>query len=154
MTNKPGARLTPDQRKEQILDAAARLLAEYGREGFNMSDLACSLGVTRPLLYHYYPNTQALLGAVVEREYARIYTLTALEDSATGRQRTSKEAIASFFEYTKNTPPALRALSFQVQLLPTRVQQTVREVCDALHRRTLEYLGIPATELKLTLCAG
>jgi TetR/AcrR family transcriptional repressor of mexCD-oprJ operon len=44
-----------------ILDAAARVLAEQGKQA-SMTDVAAAAGVARATVYRYFPSRQALLG--------------------------------------------------------------------------------------------
>lgn len=50
-----------------IVDAAARLLAADGIEGFSMRKLGAALGVDPMAIYHHLPNKRAVVAAVVER---------------------------------------------------------------------------------------
>lgn len=61
-------RLTPAERREQIIEAAITFFSEYGFEG-RTRDLSQRVGVTQPLLYKYFPTKRAL----VEEVYARVY---------------------------------------------------------------------------------
>lgn len=63
---KPVLRRTHSEREQQILDIAARLFLERGFEGMSLSDLAREAGVTRNLVYHYFPNKGALFEAVLD----------------------------------------------------------------------------------------
>lgn len=69
-TTTPGARartrLTPEARRRQLLDVAARLITERGVDGLQMSDLAAAAGVTRPVVYRYFENRAAVLVGVME----------------------------------------------------------------------------------------
>lgn len=51
-----------------ILAAAERLLRREGLEGFSMRKLARPLGTTAMALYRYFPNKDALLDALVDRQ--------------------------------------------------------------------------------------
>lgn len=46
--------------------AAAALLDEGGVDALQMTDLAVSAGVTRPVVYRFFPNRQALIVAMLE----------------------------------------------------------------------------------------
>jgi AcrR family transcriptional regulator len=60
------ARLAPEARRAQLLAAAAALLDEGGVDALQMTDLAVSAGVTRPVVYRFFPNRQALIVAMLE----------------------------------------------------------------------------------------
>jgi AcrR family transcriptional regulator len=53
-------RLSPDLRKQLIIEEATRFFAEHGFEG-STPDLARRLGITQPLLYRYFTNKDDLI---------------------------------------------------------------------------------------------
>jgi len=59
-------RLWADDRKQQILRVAARLLSERGVDGLRIPDVAAAAGVTRPVVYRHFPNRQAILMDLLE----------------------------------------------------------------------------------------
>jgi AcrR family transcriptional regulator len=66
-------RLPPDARRQQLLDLTARLLTEQGAARFEIKELARIAGVTRPVVYRFFPTVLELIGAVLvdfERELA------------------------------------------------------------------------------------
>ncbi|MBZ0188918.1 MAG: TetR/AcrR family transcriptional regulator [Candidatus Obscuribacterales bacterium] len=50
-----------DQKKLEILDAAAEMFAERGFDGTSISAIVKRCGVSKALLYHYYQSKEALL---------------------------------------------------------------------------------------------
>lgn len=60
------ARLAAGERRQALLDAAARLLSEHGVDAVQFPDVASAAGVTRQLVYRFFPNRQALVMAVLE----------------------------------------------------------------------------------------
>jgi AcrR family transcriptional regulator len=58
----PAASPRSDRTAAAILEVAARTLATH--PGANMVDIAGAAGVSRPTLYRYYPNREALLHAL------------------------------------------------------------------------------------------
>jgi AcrR family transcriptional regulator len=64
-------RLEPQQRREHLLDTGAALFAEQPYEDVLMEDIAARAGVSRGLLYHYYPNKRDLYVAVFKRASTR-----------------------------------------------------------------------------------
>lgn len=70
--------------REQILDAALRLLEEGGGQGVSMRALAARLDVTPMSLYHHVSDYAGLLRAVSDRVYAGVlYGEVAGEDPVT-----------------------------------------------------------------------
>jgi AcrR family transcriptional regulator len=61
------SRLTPEQRSEQILDAANALFAERGYDEVTVEDIASAAGVTRGLVHHYFGGRKEVYIALLER---------------------------------------------------------------------------------------
>ena len=56
-----------DAKREAVLRAAARLFTAHGFKGTSLDDIAASLGVTKPTLYHYVANKEEILFECVQR---------------------------------------------------------------------------------------
>src|SRR5690349_17158234 len=61
-------RMPPEQRREQLVDAALSVILEQGYGGVSIEAIARAAGVTRPVIYDHFPNLGTLLHALVERE--------------------------------------------------------------------------------------
>ncbi len=59
------------RQRELILDAAGEIFIEKGISGLSMSALASSAGMTRPTLYNYFPDVDAVIAAYGRREIDR-----------------------------------------------------------------------------------
>ncbi len=60
-------RLSPEQRRSQLLDLGVRLLATRSVDELSIDLLAEEAGISRGLLYHYFGNKHAFHEAVVRR---------------------------------------------------------------------------------------
>ena len=60
-------RMSPEQRREQLLDLGVRLLAHRSLDELSIDLLAEEAGISRGLLYHYFGNKHAFHEAVVRR---------------------------------------------------------------------------------------
>src|SRR6478735_8313127 len=60
-------RLSPTERRDQLLDAANDLFAERGYGGVSIEDVATSAGVTRGLVHHYFGGRKEVYLALLER---------------------------------------------------------------------------------------
>ena len=49
-------RMAPEQRREQVLDAALRVILELGYSGVSIEAIAREAGVTRPVIYDHFAN--------------------------------------------------------------------------------------------------
>jgi AcrR family transcriptional regulator len=60
-------RLSAEQRRNEILDAANALFAERGYAEVSVDDIASSAGVTRGLVHHYFGGRKEVYIALLER---------------------------------------------------------------------------------------
>ena len=65
------ARMTAEERREQLLDATKRVVAEHGFHGASIEAVAREAGITRPIVYGHFQDLGGLLEALIERESAR-----------------------------------------------------------------------------------
>ena len=65
--NRKRTRLSAEARREQILDEAARLTLEEGLYAVSMERLAREVGISKGLVYNYFPDRDALLAALLHR---------------------------------------------------------------------------------------
>jgi len=61
-------RLSPADRRQQIVSAAVRFFAEVGFDG-GTRELAKRLGITQPLIYRYFPSKDDLIRSVYDEVY-------------------------------------------------------------------------------------
>lgn len=66
---KRAQRMSPDQRREQILDSAVDLIVARGLSSCTLEEVAVQARISKPLIYKYFSRLQDLLKALVEREY-------------------------------------------------------------------------------------
>lgn len=94
------ARLTPEQRRSQIVAAATDFFAEHGFEG-GTSALARRLGITQPLLYRYFPTKADLISHVYEHAFPSAQYYPRWVSDLARRERPIRERLIDFYcEYT------------------------------------------------------
>jgi DNA-binding NarL/FixJ family response regulator len=62
----PRRRRSRDERKEELLDVAARLFHERGYDGSSIQDIADAMGMLKGSLYYYFSSKEALLEELVD----------------------------------------------------------------------------------------
>ncbi len=65
-------RLQVDERRRQLLEAGSRLFAEHAYEEISMRQIAQAAGISKPLLYHYFPSKIELFKAAVADQAAEL----------------------------------------------------------------------------------
>jgi AcrR family transcriptional regulator len=68
-------RLAPEERRSLILDHAADMIAREGIAELSMEAIGRAAGVSKSLVYNYFPNLQMLLSELLERELKRLRRL-------------------------------------------------------------------------------
>ena len=92
------ARLSPDARREQIVEVAASHFAQEGYEGLSMRAIAADAGVTRALVYHYFPGREALLEAVLRRQSDILLAVTA-PDPGLSPHESLRRALTAYLDH-------------------------------------------------------
>lgn len=65
-------RKAPEARKAEILDTAARIVLDEGISAVSMERLGREGGISKALVYNYFPSRDHLLAALLEREQAEL----------------------------------------------------------------------------------
>jgi AcrR family transcriptional regulator len=71
--NRRQPRMPIEVRREQVLDAALRLITEHGYGATSMEAIAREAGLAKPVVYNAYPGRGPLLQALLKREEARAF---------------------------------------------------------------------------------
>jgi AcrR family transcriptional regulator len=59
-------RLSPDERRRHLLQAAGELMTRRGVDAVQFAEVAAAAGVTRQLVYRFFPSRQALIKGLLE----------------------------------------------------------------------------------------
>lgn len=78
-------RLSPSERKALIIDSAARWCLESESLEIPFAVIAERVGVARSLIYHYYPNREALLADVIRSQADVLMKRLGAADPGKGR---------------------------------------------------------------------
>lgn len=87
-------RLAPELRERQIVAGAVRVFAEKGFVG--MRELARELGITHPLLFHYFPTKEAIIARVYEEVFLGRWD-SGWETLLRDRTRPLRERLSTFY---------------------------------------------------------
>ena len=101
-------RLSTEERKEQLLTVGARLFSENPYDDVWIEQVAEIAGVSRGLLYHYFPTKRDFFAAVVERESERMLRMTAAVPGVPAREQLAV-ALDTYLEYVHTHAHGYRA---------------------------------------------
>jgi AcrR family transcriptional regulator len=69
-------RLGVDERRRQLLELGAELLTRNSYDELSMARIAREAGISKALLYHYFPSKQAYFAATLEQAAAELAEVT------------------------------------------------------------------------------
>ncbi|MEV7289338.1 helix-turn-helix domain-containing protein [Streptomyces sp. NPDC093252] len=101
-------RLSTGQRRAQLLSVGARLFSEHPYDEVRIERVAELAGVSRGLLYHYFPTKRDFFAGVVERESERMLRMTAPRPGVPVRDRLT-EGLDTYLEYVREHAHGYRA---------------------------------------------
>ncbi|MGW1077489.1 TetR/AcrR family transcriptional regulator [Streptomyces sp. NPDC002537] len=67
MTNGVRRRMGVEQRREQLIAVALELFGHRSPDDVSIDEIAAAAGISRPLVYHYFPGKQSLYEAALRR---------------------------------------------------------------------------------------
>jgi AcrR family transcriptional regulator len=133
-----GRRLTYAQRREQLLDSVSTLAADADVEALSVQELAAHAGVSEGLLYHYFPNKQALILAAVRRAADALMNELRAATSGGGSMEVRLFAgLAAYLDHVQAQPvgwrAALRARTGELAAISAEVEAlSIALILDAL----------------------
>jgi AcrR family transcriptional regulator len=72
----PRRRLSPDDRRNELLALGAEVFGQRPYDEVRIDEIAERAGVSRALMYHYFPDKRAFFAAVVRNEGERLFEAT------------------------------------------------------------------------------
>ncbi len=97
-TRVPRTRLSPEQRRVQLLDLGVQLLAHRSLDELSIDVLAEEAGISRGLLYHYFGNKTEFHEAVVRHAAADLLDKTVPPDGGEPLERLLA-SVAAYVDY-------------------------------------------------------
>lgn len=126
-------RLSTEERREQLLSVGARLFSESPYEDVWIEQVAELAGVSRGLLYHYFPTKRDFFAAVVERESKRMLRVTAAVPGVPVREQIDA-GLDTFLEYVQAHAHGFRAFHRAEAAGDQAVRRVYRETLAAQQR--------------------
>ncbi|HWE15265.1 MAG TPA: helix-turn-helix domain-containing protein [Solirubrobacteraceae bacterium] len=122
-------RLTAAERREQLLDVTARLVAERGFHPISVEAVALRAGVTRATVYNHFSDLRELLEAVIERETSRALAQvseTALTNLDEGDpERLMLDALAAYLQAVRSSPTTWRLVLTPTEGAPAALHEKI-----------------------------
>ncbi|MFI7296208.1 TetR/AcrR family transcriptional regulator [Streptomyces sp. NPDC050121] len=133
-------RLSTGERREQLLSVGARLFSESPYDEVWIEQVAEIAGVSRGLLYHYFPTKRDFFAAVVERESERMLRMTAAVPGVPVRAQLAS-GLDAFLEYVETHAHGYRAFHRADAAGDQAVRKVYQRALMAQERQILAALG-------------
>ena len=125
-------RLQVDERRRQLLDAGAALFAAHAYEEISMQDIAKATGVSKPLLYHYFPSKIDLFKAAVAEKAAELQRLIEPSGEGTAVEQLTRSLDAYLAWIEAN------ALTWSKLMRSATTLPQAREMVEGFRERTMQ----------------
>lgn len=140
-------RLSPDERRAQLIDLGARMLAERPLEQISVEDIADQAGVSRGLLFHYFASKSEFHLAIVRHTSQQMLART--EPTETDDPiATLRSVLASYVDYVTENRTTYVSLLRGTASGDPHMREVFEQTRDVMAARTLDQLptiGLPRT---------
>ncbi len=138
VNKKPYSRLEVDERRAQLLELGTDLFSEHGYDDLSMARIARAGGVSKALLYHYFPSKRDYFLATMGQVTAQLTELTQPDPDAPAYEQVD-QALAAFLDWMDSNSAAYAKLmqsSTSVgvvgQVIATVRAQTAQRILDGV----------------------
>ena len=136
-------RLPVDERRAQLLALAADLFARHAYDELSMARIAREAGISKALLYHYFPGKQELFVATLAEAAEQLRLRTEPQPGAPAAEALAG-SLAAFLGWIEENEVAYRKLMESAGSVP-EVGALIAEVRYRTSARILEGLGVAST---------
>jgi len=148
----PRRRLDPEQRRAQLLDIGARLFAERAYDDVWIEEVAELAGVSRGLMYHYFPTKRDFMAAVVQRESDRLLAVTEPDPRLTVAERITA-GLDAYLDYVASHRQGVAAVNRAADSADAGIRAIVDAELGVQQERILDALAPPDDERELVAVA-
>ncbi|MFD4402813.1 TetR/AcrR family transcriptional regulator [Nocardia sp. NPDC058499] len=102
-------RLSPDERRAQLITLGVKMLGERAIEDISISEIAARAGISRGLLFHYFPTKQDFQLAVVQQANAELL-VRVVPDPSLGLADMLRDSVGRYIDYVSENRTSYLAL--------------------------------------------
>ncbi|MBT2266520.1 TetR/AcrR family transcriptional regulator [Rhodococcus erythropolis] len=132
-------RLDPAQRRAQLIDLGARMLAERPLEQISVEDIADQAGVSRGLLFHYFASKSEFHLAIVRHSSEQMLQRTEPSGSD-DPMLTLRSVLASYVDYVTENRNTYVSLLRGTASGDPQMREVFEQTRDIMAKRTLDQL--------------
>jgi AcrR family transcriptional regulator len=134
-------RMQVDERRRQLLELGAELFATHSYSELSMAKIAREAGISKALLYHYFPSKQEFFVATLQQGAEEIARRTEPDPDLPAHEALTR-SLDAFLGWIEENETAYRKMMESVGNVP-EVKALVDEIRSATSARILEGIGAP-----------
>jgi AcrR family transcriptional regulator len=127
-------RLNVDERRRQVLAAGSQLFAEHAFEEITMRQIAEAAGISKGLLYHYFPSKTELFKAAVSQHASDLQQLITRDGQGSAAEQLSR-SLDAYLQWIEANSRTWTKLMQSAATLPEAA-----ELLSAFRTRTLDQI--------------
>jgi AcrR family transcriptional regulator len=138
-----------EERRQQLIDVALRLFSDRPPEDVSIDDIATAAGISRPLVYHYFPGKYSLYEAAVRRAADELSARFDVPHEGPFSMRLLL-VMGRYFDFAEEHAPGFSAL---LRGGSARSEAVVDEVRQAAYEQLLAHLELtdPGPRMSLVI---
>lgn len=138
-----------EERRQQLIDVALRLFSDRPPEDVSIDDIATAAGISRPLVYHYFPGKYSLYEAAVRRAADELSARFDVPHEGPFSMRLLL-VMGRYFDFAEEHAPGFSAL---LRGGSARSEAVVEEVRQAAYEQLLAHLELtdPGPRMSLVI---
>jgi len=125
-------RMDVDERRQQLLDRGAELFTSHSYDELSMNKIAAEVGISKALLYHYFPSKQAFFEATLGAWAERLRERTEPDPELSPLEQLTK-SLDGFLSLVEENAVAYRNLMQSATGVPE-----IRDLIEEVRRVTAE----------------
>jgi AcrR family transcriptional regulator len=134
-------RMQVDERRRQLLELGAELFATHSYGELSMARIARAAGISKALLYHYFPSKQEFFVATLQQGAEEIARRTEPDPELAPHEALTR-SLDAFLGWIEENETAYRKMMESVGSIP-EVKALVDEIRSATSARILDGIGAP-----------
>ncbi|MEW5625137.1 MULTISPECIES: TetR/AcrR family transcriptional regulator [Streptomyces] len=153
MTTGVRRRMGVEERKQQLIGVALELFSSRSPDEVSIDEIAAAAGISRPLVYHYFPGKQSLYEAALRRAADELAARFLEPPQGPLGARLSR-VMGRFFDFVDDHGPGFAALMRGGPAVGSSTTNAmIDEVRQAAYEQIVAHLGVtePSPRLELVV---
>jgi AcrR family transcriptional regulator len=144
--------MSPDERREQLLDIGERTFTEQAYDDVLLDDVAARAGVSRRLLYHYFPTKREFFAAVFLRASRQLSASVRVDPDRPLAEQVAA-GLDAYIDWFVQNPHSALAVNHGSLSADPLIQGIIAEDLARLQQEMLDASGLTGPDRQLAAIA-